>query len=88
MFISTRKRIVSMDRFVLTRWIVEAIIKRISRKMFTKPAEELAREYVKSGGRANLYWFYWMKDYDYIGACHASDVQLLFGAKGMEGMDI
>ena len=35
-----------------------------------------------------LYRFEWMKDYKHIGACHTSDVQLLFGAKGLEGMDI
>lgn len=79
-FISTRKGIVALDRFILTRWIIEAIIKRVSVKMFTKPAEEFARQYAINGGTVNLYRFYWMKDYDYIGACHASDVQLLFGA--------
>lgn len=87
-FVSTSKRIVSMDRSVLTRWLIEAIFRRITGKMFAKPAEAFAREYAACGGRVNLYRFYWMKDHDYIGACHASDVQLLFGAEGTEGMDI
>ena len=87
-FIGLKKGIVALDRFVLTRWIVESIIKKKSESMFTKPSEDFARQYVKCGGKAYLYRFSWMKDYDYIGACHTSDVQLLFGAKGLEGMDI
>lgn len=87
-FIGLRKGIVAMDRFFMTRWIVESIIRKKSVGMFTKPSEDFAKLYAASGGRTFLYRFYWMKDYDYIGACHTSDVQLLFGAKGLEGMDI
>ena len=87
-FIGHRRFIVALDRFVLTRWIVESIIRKVTYRIFTKPAEDFARLYADSGGRAYLYRFYWMKDHDYIGACHASDVQMIFGAKGMEGMDI
>ena len=87
-FVGGRKGIVALDRSVLTRWLVERIMKKISGRLFTKPAEEFASQYAKCGGKVYLYMFSWMKDYDYIGACHTSDVQLLFGSKGLEGMDI
>ena len=87
-FISTKKAVVALDRFILTRWLIEAIMRRVTNTLFTKPAVDFARHYVMGGGKVYLYLFDWMKDYDYIGACHSSDVQLLFGAKGMEGMDI
>ena len=87
-FISVMRAVVAMDRFILTRWLIEAVMKRKSKTMFWKPAEDFARQYAMSGGKVYMYHFFWMKDYDYIGACHASDVQLIFGAKGMEGMDI
>ena len=87
-FISVKRAIVALDRFILTRWLIEAIMKSKNRTMFWKPTEDFARQYAMSGGKVYMYNFYWMKDHDYIGACHASDVQLIFGAKGMEGMDI
>lgn len=87
-FISTKRIVVALDRFILTRWIIEAIMRKFTNSMFLKPIEDFARQYATHGGDVYLYRFYWMKDYDYIGACHTSDVQLIFGAKGMEGMDI
>ncbi|MBR2254922.1 MAG: carboxylesterase family protein [Candidatus Methanomethylophilaceae archaeon] len=87
-FIGLKKSIVAMDRSILTRWLVETIIRRITDKMFTMPAEDFARRYAEYGGKVYLYRFEWMRDYDYIGACHTSDVQLLFGAKGLNGKDI
>jgi para-nitrobenzyl esterase len=87
-FISLRKAIVAMDRFVLTRWLIERVIRKKSLSMFTEPCEGFARKYAELGGKVYLYRFFWMKDYDYIGACHTSDVQLLFGSKGLQGMDI
>jgi para-nitrobenzyl esterase len=56
--------------------------------MFRKPSEDFARQYLTSGGKVYLYRFVWMKDYDYIGACHTSDLLLLLGSKGLEGTDI
>ncbi len=87
-FIGLKKGIVAMDKFILTRWLVEAIMKRKTDSMFTKPSEDFAKQYAMCGGNVYLYRFEWMKDYKHIGACHTSDVQLLFGAKGLEGMDI
>jgi para-nitrobenzyl esterase len=87
-FISLKKAIVAMDRFFLTRWLIERVIRKKSLEMFTDPAEDFARKYAGCGGKVYLYRFFWMKDYDYIGACHTSDVQLLFGSKGLTGMDI
>ncbi len=87
-FIGLIKSIVALDKFILTRWIVEAIIRRKTNSMFTKPSEDFAKLYAKSGGKVYLYRFGWMRDYTHIGACHTSDVQLLFGAKGLQGTDI
>ena len=88
LFIGLRKRIVALDRCFLTRWIIEAAIRKITGSLFTKPSEDFAKQYAACGGTAYVYRFIWMKDYDYIGACHTSDVQLLFGAKGLDGADI
>ena len=87
-FIGVSKVIKSLDRFVLTRWIVESIMRNKTESMFRKPSEDFARQYLTSGGKVYLYRFVWMKDYDYIGACHTSDLLLLLGSKGLEGTDI
>ena len=87
-FISLMKTIVALDKFILTRWLVEAIIKSKSRSLFRKPIETFAGQYAECGGKVYLYRFDWMKDYNYLGAGHTTDLQLIFGAKGLEGKDI
>ena len=86
--IGLKRSLVALDRFILTRWLVEAVIRSKSGSMFTRPSEEFARQYAMCGGKVYLYRFVWMKDYDYIGACHTSDLQMLFGADGLEQLDI
>ena len=85
-FIGIKKIFVSMDKFFLTRWLIEAIVRSFTNKLFRNPSEDFAKQYVKCGGKAYVYRFGWMKDYDYIGACHTADLQLLFGSETLEGM--
>jgi para-nitrobenzyl esterase len=87
-FLGAKRIFVTFDRFILTRWITEKVVRRWTDKLFTRPLEDFARQYAMSGGKTHFYHFVWMKDYDFIGACHTSDLQLLFGAKGVQGLDI
>ena len=67
------------------RPILKQIIKRQERKqsqkIFIAPIKAFAAQYAECGGEAHLYKFHWI-EHTYMGACHGSELPLLFGVKG------
>lgn len=84
-YVGTNGKFAALDRFPITRPVVERVIERIGSEIFNVPVEEFARSYAEAGGTAFLYSFSWMQGQSVLGASHCSDCLLLFGAGEAEG---
>lgn len=74
-----------LDRFILTRFIIEAMIRRLSEGIFVNGAKDFARMYHRCGGTAYFYTFFWKDREYYLAGGHAMDLPLLFGGDAIEG---
>ncbi len=74
-----------LDRFFLTRWLIELVLHNKTMAIFTTPTQKFAKLYADCGGKVYLYSFFWRKDEHVIGAGHITELALLFGGKGVEG---
>lgn len=79
------KLLLRLDRFFLTKWIIEPVFDRLARQVFVEPAYTFAEEYARAGGKTYHYVFKWMENESVIGACHMMDVLPLFGPGHAEG---
>ena len=70
---------------MLTRWIIELYLHKMSEAIFIEPTRKFARCYAGHGGKVHLYSYFWRKDRHLIGAGHITELALLFGGKGIEG---
>ena len=84
-YIGGNKLASALDRNVLTRWIIELILKKKTMAIFTRPTQKFAQLYADCGGKVHLYSYFWRKDQHVIGAGHITELALLFGGKGIEG---
>lgn len=69
-----------LDKNPLTGWLIEAVIKTLSSKIFIKPTESFAAKYAAAGGNTYLYSFSWGAGRDFVGACHMMEYLPLFGS--------
>lgn len=74
-----------LDRNILTRWIIELYLNKLTKAIFREPTRKFARLYADCGGKVHLYSYFWRKDKHVIGAGHITELALLFGGKGIEG---
>ncbi|MDO4806535.1 MAG: carboxylesterase family protein [Coriobacteriales bacterium] len=84
-FLGKHRSVLALSRRALTRRVVEKVVDRASRKIFVEPAQEFAKAYARAGGRVGSYVLSWREKDCFFGACHMSDVPLLFGISGEEG---
>jgi len=84
-YIGGNKLASALDRFCLTRWLVELVLRKKSMAIFTGPTRIFAQLYSECGGKVHLYSYFWRKDDHVIGAGHITELALLFGGKGVEG---
>ena len=84
-YIGGNKLASALDRCVLTRWIIELVLRQKSMAIFTGPTRKFAQLYAECGGKAHLYSYFWRKNEHVIGAGHITELALLFGGKGVEG---
>ena len=84
-YIGGNKVASALDRNVLTRWLLERFLHKMTMDIFTGPTRQFAQRYARCGGRVHLYSFFWRKDKHVIGAGHITELALLFGGKGVEG---
>jgi para-nitrobenzyl esterase len=54
----------------------------MTRRVFSGPAEQLARKWRANGGRASVYRLDWSPPHAPLGACHCMDLPLLLGTPG------
>ena len=80
-YVAGEERIERMYRIPILRQIISRKERKQSQRIFIAPAREFAVRYAESGGTAYLYKFHWIED-TYAGACHGSELPLLFGIKG------
>ena len=76
-----------LDRFIVTRGLIEYLVRRMSRSIFNGPSREFAQAYAAAGGKVYWYCFDWLEDKSFIAAGHMMDVPLLFGAEAIEGRE-
>lgn len=84
-FLGKYRRVLSLSRHALTRQVVEKIVRKAGKKIFVEPAQEFVQTYAQAGGRVGSYVLSWRQADSFFGACHMSDVPLLFGISGEEG---
>jgi len=84
-YIGGNKLASALDRNILTRWIIELFLKKMTKAIFREPTQKFARLYAGHGGKVHLYSYFWRKDRHLIGAGHITELALLFGGKGIEG---
>lgn len=84
-YIGGNKLASALDCNVLTRWIIELVLRKKTRAIFTAPTQKFARLYADCGGKVHLYTYFWRKDKHVVGAGHITELALLFGGKGVEG---
>ena len=84
-YIGGNKLASALDRNVLTRWIIEFVLRKKTMAIFTAPTQKFARLYADCGGKVHLYTYFWRKDKHVVGAGHITELALLFGGKGVEG---
>ena len=68
----------------LSRKIVMLIVQRYTDGIFRNPTKRYAEMYAECGGTVYLYDFFWMDGKSLIGACHGSELSLIFGANGLD----
>lgn len=84
-YIGGNKIASALDRNILTRWIIEIVLRKKTMAIFTVPTQKFAQLYSSYGGKVHLYSYFWRKDQHVIGAGHITELALLFGGKGIEG---
>lgn len=84
-YIGGNKLASALDRNVLTRWLLELFLRKMTMAIFTEPTRKFAQLYADCGGVVHLYSYFWRKDNHVIGAGHITELALLFGGKGVEG---
>lgn len=84
-YIGGNKLASALDRNILTRWIIELVLRKKTMDIFTEPTRKFARLYADCGGKVHLYSFFWRQNQHVIGAGHITELALLFGGKGVEG---
>lgn len=84
-YIGGNKLARALDSNILTRWIIELVLRKMTMAIFTAPTQNFARLYADCGGEVHLYTYFWRKDQHVIGAGHITELALLFGGKGVEG---
>lgn len=84
-YIGGNKLARALDSNILTRWIIELFLRKMTMAIFTAPTQKFARLYADCGGKVYLYSYFWRKDQHVIGAGHITELALLFGGKGVEG---
>ena len=84
-YIGGNKLASALDRNVLTRWIIELVLRKKTMAIFTAPTQKFARLYADCGGKVHLYTYFWRKNQHVVGAGHITELALLFGGKGVEG---
>lgn len=84
-YLGGKKIASALDSNVLTRWIIELYLHKMSEAIFIEPTRKFARCYAGHGGKVHLYSYFWRKDRHLIGAGHITELALLFGGKGIEG---
>jgi para-nitrobenzyl esterase len=84
-YIGGNKLASALDSNVLTRWIIEMVLRKKTMAIFTTPTQNFARLYADCGGKVHLYSFFWRQNQHVIGAGHITELALLFGGKGVEG---
>lgn len=84
-YIGGNKLASTLDRNMLTRWIIELFLNKMTKAIFREPTQKFARLYADCGGKVHLYSYFWRKNQHVIGAGHITELALLFGGKGIEG---
>jgi len=87
-YIGGNKMIAGLDRFPITRPVVEAAMKNKAKQIFAEPSKSFAARYASAGGSCWLYEFSWCMNRSVLGACHCMELIPLFGGKGLEDLDI
>lgn len=75
------KLIKVLDKFILTRWLIELIIKKTSKWLFYKDAIKYKDIINSNGGNAYSFIFSWMEKDNFFGSCHSLDFYLMFNSR-------
>lgn len=75
------KLIKVLDKFILTRWLIELIIKKISKWLFYKDAIKYKDIINSNGGNCYSFIFSYMEKDNFFGSCHSLDFYLMFNSR-------
>jgi para-nitrobenzyl esterase len=63
----------------IRRALVDAVTSAVTRRVFTRPAHDLADKQAAAGASVYLYAFEWAPQREAFGACHTIDLPFVFG---------
>lgn len=83
-YVAGEKKLKRLWKYHIARGYIKKISGRNTENIFRAPAKEFAELYSSCGGTAYLYDFRWM-DGRYPGACHGSELLMIFGTDDFNG---
>ena len=83
-YVAGEKKLKRLWKMHIARGYIRKIANRNTENIFRTPAREFAGTYSASGGTVYHYDFCWM-DGRYPGACHGSELLMIFGAEQFRG---
>lgn len=87
-YIGNNKTLSALYSSPLTRWLLEAVLKKKTNGIFADPSKKFAADYAKAGGASWYYTFSWGCEQSMLKACHCMEMILLFGWDNPEGQNI
>lgn len=70
----------ALSRHRLGRALLRVAARKVTQRLFARPATELVTQWTQVGGRGRHYVFTWRPTGTHLGACHCIELPLLFGS--------
>lgn len=83
-YVAGEKNLKRLWKLHIARGYIRKVVGRNTENIFRVPSREYAEQYSSYGGTVYHYDFRWM-DGKYPGACHGSELMMLFGAERFNG---
>lgn len=87
-YIPTNKALSFLDGFFLTKPLLNKLLTNIQEKLMKNPTDAFAGLCKDRGCEVSSYEFLWEAGEKRLGACHGSDLVLLFGGRKLVGYEI
>lgn len=87
-YIPTKKSFSFLDGFFVTKPILNSILSKLKDKIIKHPTVDFANLCKENNAEIYLYEIYWEAGKKRLGACHGSDLILLFGGRNLIGKEM